>query len=52
MDGSQEYALRKMARTLIWGSYRSQNGGQREVIGSQSCNRIRKSLTFEPIREY
>jgi len=28
MDGSQAYTLRKTARTLIWGSYRSQHGGQ------------------------
>jgi len=28
MDGRQAYTLRKTARTLIWDSYRSQNGGQ------------------------
>jgi hypothetical protein len=30
MDGSQAYTLRKTARTLIWDSYRSQHGGQRQ----------------------
>jgi len=29
MDGSQEYTLRKTARTLVWDSYRSQNSGHR-----------------------
>jgi len=33
-----------MARTLIWEAYRSQHGGQRCVISSQSCNRTEKFL--------
>ena len=47
MDGCQAYTLRKMARTRIWDSYRSQHGGQRYVIGSQSHNRIQKFLLLD-----
>jgi hypothetical protein len=42
MDVGQAYTLRKTDGTLIWDAYRSQHGGQRKVIGSQSRNRIKK----------
>jgi len=55
MDSSQECTLRETARTLcfvFWYSYRSQYGGQRYGIGSQSCDRIRKFLLSNLLGEW
>jgi hypothetical protein len=51
MDGSQAYTLRKTASTLIWDSYRSQHGGKRKVIGSQSRDKILKNSYFLDLLE-
>ena len=51
MDGSQAYTFKKKARMLYQGSYRSQQGGQRQVIGSQSRNRIQIFFYFWTCQE-